>query len=206
LDPWQKGLERVRQKIKQIGVRNISLVNGVAEKMPFQNETFHLIISNNGLNNVQNLQKTLNECARVAKKNAQLVFTYNTDKTFLEFYQLFRKTLIAYRLKSCLKQLDKHIYSKRKPLNEFKNALYKSGFRVAKIYESSFNYKFVDGTSMFNHFMINASFLPAWMEIVPKDRLAEVFSDLEKRINSIALRKGLFKMSVPFYTIDCRKE
>ena len=205
LDPWKAGQER--QIKKEITCsKNIELVEGVAEAMPFDAACFDLIISNNGLNNVQNLQKSLLECGRVAKKGAQLVFTYNTDKTFHEFYTILRRTLQAYKLKTCLKKLDEHIYSKRKPLAEYRTALIKAGFRVMRVYHDSFAYRFNDGTSILNHFSMNMSFLSAWKYIVPENRRIEVFSNVEERINKSVEQTKSFSMSVPFVTVNCRKK
>ena len=206
LDPWKAGRERTKLKKEITGNKNIDLVEGVAEAMPFDDASFDLIISNNGLNNVQDLQKSLLECGRVAKKRAQLVFTYNTDKTFHEFYSLFQQTLQAIRLKTCLTKLDEHIYSKRKPLAEYRTALIKAGFQVLKVHRDSFAYRFNDGTSMLNHFSMNMSFLSAWKEIVPENLRVEVFSAVEERINKSAERTKGFSMSVPFVTVNCRKK
>jgi arsenite methyltransferase len=206
LDPWKAGRERTKLKKEITCSKNIDLVEGVAEAMPYNDASFDLIISNNGLNNVQDLQKSLLECGRVAKKGAQLIFTYNTDKTFHEFYTPFRQTLQAFRLKACLKKADEHIYSKRKPLAEYRAALVKAGFKIVKVYKGSFAYHFNDGTSMLNHFSINMSFLSAWKEIVPENRRVEVFSDVERQINKSAVRGKGFSMSVPFITVDCQKK
>jgi ubiquinone/menaquinone biosynthesis C-methylase UbiE len=204
LDPWKPGLERAKLKKIITGCRNIELVHGAAEAMPFENASFDLIISNNGLNNVHDLRKSLCECSRVAKKGAQLVFTYNTDRTFHEFYNLFRKSLRASKLNSCLKNVDRHIYSKRKPLTEYKATLVKSGFIVKKVYKNFFSYRFNDGTSMLNHFSIKLSFLPAWKEFIPEKQRVEVFSHVEERMNRSAEKTHGFTMSVPFVTIDCQ--
>jgi arsenite methyltransferase len=205
LDPWKTGLRRARQKIQTTGIRNVELVAGVAEAIPFKNSTFDLVISNNGLNNVSNLEKSLHECARVSKKEAQFVITYNTDRTFHEFYTHFRKSLRETGLKFCLPKVDQHIYSKRKPLTEYQEALTKSGFTIRKVYKDAFRYQFCDGTSMLNHFMMKLSFLPSWKEIVPAERRNEVFQKVEEKMNLQAAEEGVFIMSVPFATFDCRK-
>ena len=74
-------------------VQNVELIEGAAEHMPFENNFFDLLVSNNGLNNVQDLPKTLSECSRVSRPGAQFVFTFNTNKTFTEFYDVFREVL-----------------------------------------------------------------------------------------------------------------
>ena len=72
IDPWKAAIERTKFKLKYIGVQNVELVEGVAEQMPFENNFFDLIVSNNGLNNVQDLPKTLNECSRVSRPGSSI--------------------------------------------------------------------------------------------------------------------------------------
>ena len=80
IDPWEAARERTKFKLTYISVQNVELVKGVAEQMPFESDFFDLIVSNNGLNNVQDLPKTLSECSRVSRPGAQFVFTlYEPD-------------------------------------------------------------------------------------------------------------------------------
>jgi arsenite methyltransferase len=48
LDPWKSGTERTKLRIKVSGLTNVRLFEGVAEHMPFENDFFDLITSNNG--------------------------------------------------------------------------------------------------------------------------------------------------------------
>jgi ubiquinone/menaquinone biosynthesis C-methylase UbiE len=77
IDPWHAGMERARWKKEIMNVQNVELIRGLAEDMPFEDSFFDLLVSNNGINNVQSLSKTLTECSRVAKPEAQFVFTFN---------------------------------------------------------------------------------------------------------------------------------
>lgn len=205
LDPWSAGMERIALKCKYTETSNVELVQGVAEAMPFENDFFSLLVSNNGLNNVQDLPKVLSECNRVSRMNAQCVFTFNTDQTFVEFYDVFREVLREERLLECEKKIDAHIYSKRKPLAEFEDILDTSGFQILKIDEDKFSYHFSDGSSLFNHFTMKMAFLDPWKDIVPLNLQEDIFNRIEKKLNSIAEKKHGFSLTVPFMTIDCEK-
>ena len=206
LDPWKAGHKRTKDKIRFAGIKNVDLVVGDAERMPFKDESFDLIVSNNGLNNVSDLSKAIKECARVAKKGASFVFSYNTQQTFHEFYSLFRQSLRKWGLSNCLAKLEEHIYSKRRPLSEYKNELLAAGFKIQKIKKDVFVYRFTDGTAMLNHSFIKLAFLPAWQELVPKTKQKEVFEDVEQRMNSSAKKKNGFTMTVPFAIFDCIRQ
>jgi ubiquinone/menaquinone biosynthesis C-methylase UbiE len=205
IDPWKVGIERARLKLKYTGVRNVELVEGVAEAMPFEKDIFDLIVSNNGINNVQDMGKTFAECNRVARLGAQFVFTFNTEHTFVEFYDIFRKTLKENNVQEYETKIDAHIYSKRKPLPEIKSALLASGFRVNTLQEDEFSYHFSDGTSMLNHFSMKLAFMDAWKEIVPASLQAKIFRQVEDTMNLVAKRENGFSMKVPFVTIDSEK-
>ena len=117
LDPWLSALKRAQAKIKSI-----------AEKLPFKNNSFDLIVSNNGINNVQDIKQTLSECFRVSNPDVQFLMTMNLEDSMIEFYNVFEEILIENILIEEVRKMKDHIYSKRKrtgenigpfPLDEF---------------------------------------------------------------------------------------
>jgi arsenite methyltransferase len=205
LDPWKAAIEKCRQKIKTTGLSNIKLYEGVAEEMPFENDYFDLITSNNGLNNVQDLKRSLSECGRVAKTGAQFVFTYNTAKSFIEFYDVFRKVINKSGLGELNETIDDHIYSKRKPMELYKQELQYAGFEIESVVEDVFYYRFADGTSFLNHFFIKLAFLESWLEIVPERFRSVVFNDIENKLNNMSAESDGFKTQVTYYAVCCIK-
>ncbi len=93
LDPWEKANARVNKKIDKYGIINAEVIEGTAEDIPFEDEYFDLIISNNGTNNVDDLEKTYSECSRVAKSGAQFVMTVNLQDTMIEFYNMYETVI-----------------------------------------------------------------------------------------------------------------
>ncbi|MBN1399040.1 MAG: methyltransferase domain-containing protein [Bacteroidetes bacterium] len=203
IDPSIPAAKRTRLKLKYADVKNVELVEGAAEAMPFGDNYFDLIVSNNGLNNVQDLAKVLAECSRISRISAQMVFTFNTDATFKIFYDVFREVLRERGFKECELKIDAHIHSKRRPVPQVENLLSANGFKIRSIDKDEFSYHFTDGTSMLNHFFIKLAFMECWKEIVPGDIQADVFRSIEDRLNSMAEKEMGFEMRVPFVTIDC---
>jgi len=203
LDPWKAAIERTKFKIKYTDVQNVEIVEGVAERMPFENDFFDLIVSNNGLNNVQDLPKALSECNRVSRPGAQFVFTFNTNRTFAEFYEVFREVLRESGLNELRPKIDDHIYEKRRPVSEFVNLLEQSNFHVINIYEDEFDFKFSDSTAMLNHFSMKI-FLAAWKELVPVQFRENIFQKIEHKLNLLSEQRQGFNMNVPFVAIDCQ--
>jgi ubiquinone/menaquinone biosynthesis C-methylase UbiE len=205
VDPWHAGMERARWKTEVAEIQNIELVRGIAEALPFEDSFFDLIVSNNGINNVQDLPKTLAECSRVAKNGAQFVFTFNLEESFIEFYDVYRNVLRTLGLQEYEKNIDAHISHKRPPLAKIKQAAQESGFRVLNVHTDRFDYRFADGTALLNHFFVKLAFLPSWKEIVPPEKAGEVFRSIEDFINRAADSGNGFSMRVPFATVDCEK-
>jgi len=213
LDPWKAAADRAREKIRVFGIKNVeilqppvetqniaSLQNHIIPQLPDQ--SIDLVVSNNGLNNVDDLDNALSECARVLKPGGQLIFTMNLNGTMMEFYEVMRKVLSSHRLISAVESMEKHIYRKRKPLDEVADLLLKNGFSVHSNDQDRFSYTFTDGTTMFNHFFIRIAFLDSWKKVVPMDKQEVIFNEIEDKINEIAAKEGFFRLSIPFVVID----
>ena len=206
IDPWEKAIERTLFKIKKYEINNVEIIKGVAEELPFEDSFFDLIVSNNGINNVQNMELALSECARVSKPNAQFVITLNLEETMKEFYQVFEKVLKNNNLNIEIVKMKEQIYSKRKPLSEMKELITSIGFRIINIQHDKFYLRFVDGLTMFNHSLIKYWFLDGWKSILDGVHLEKIFNEVETELNDIAKEKGEILLTVPFVTIDCRKD
>lgn len=205
IDPWKAAIERTQTKINILGLTNIELIEGVAENIPLPDNSVDLIVSNNGINNVQNLEKVMNECKRVSKKSAQFVVTVNLDKTMIEFYDELEKVLIEEGLNEYVSRLKKHIYEKRRPLDELTKLFENNGFKIKKVIHDSFKYRYLNTTIMFNHFLIRLAFLDSWLDLVPADKVDKIFNQIENRLNLKAQEYGEMVLTIPFVVIDAEK-
>ncbi len=205
IDPWEAACDRARKKLDIYGIQNVEIINGVAEDIPLKEASIDLITSNNGINNVSNLPKTLSECARVLKPGGQFIQTINLNTSMMEFYHILEEVLKVYKLDSFLPGIKNHIYDKRKPLHEFLDYLKTSGFEVTTILNKQFEYTFADGTALFNHYFIRLAFLDSWKALVPEKMQVEIFQKIEDIMNHEAQEKGCFKLRIPFVLIDSKK-
>ena len=206
IDPWKAAVKRAKKKSEAYGISNIELIEGEAEKIPIDNSVIDLIISNNGINNVADLNKTLSECSRILKQGGEFVQTVNLNSTMQEFYALFEQVLMEMDLKNCLEKMHEQIYSKRKPINEFTALIEQHGFTIVDVEEDSFDYKFVDGRALFNHYFMRLAFLDGWKSIVPEEKQTTVFEKVELLMNKQAKEQGFFKLSVPFVVISAKRD
>ena len=205
IDPWEAAVERIKTKVKIYGISNVEIITGVAEKIPLSDNSVDFIFSNNGLNNVNDLNAVLNECSRVSKIGSQLLFTFNTAKTMIEFYSVLEDVLLEKGITKEIGLMKNHIYKKRRPTDEYVGLLTDRGYKVNDLSKYEFEYSFAGGSAMFNHFLIKLAFIGSWKEIVPEERQKEVFEEVEKRLNEIAENEGVFKLSVPYILMDCEK-
>ena len=205
IDPYEKALDRVRLKIKTMGITNTKLFAGKAENMPFEDRFFNLIVSNNGLNNVEDQRKVLSECFRVCRPDAQMVLTMNLPETMIEFYSVYEETLNEFGLSGEISNLKEHIAGKRQPISATSVLLHEAGFEINEVSQKEFNYRFADGTAMLNYYLIKLAFLEPWKSVIRKEDIERVFSFIEIKLNDIAGLKGELRLKIPFVSFDCRK-
>jgi hypothetical protein len=101
--------------------------------------------------------------------------------------------------------MKEHIYKKRRPVEEYVKLLNENGYVINEIYYDEFDYKFVDGSTMLNHFLITLSFLESWKVFVAKEKQEEIFEEVEARLNELARINGFLNLTIPFVLIDCQK-
>jgi len=205
IDPWKETFKRVNQKIYYYGIRNIKLIEGVAESISLEDNFVDLITSNNGINNVSDIDKALSECSRVIKSGGQFVQTMNLDKTMIEFYNQLENVLSEMKLYKEIEMMYKHIKQKRPPLHDFLGLMQKHNFIVNNVIEDEFCYKFANATAMFNHYFIRLAFMDSWIKLLPPDKVEIIFDAIETRMNEIASELGGIKLTIPFVMINAVK-
>lgn len=205
VDPWQNALKRAQAKIYKYEITNTLVTKSLAENLPFKNNSFDLIVSNNGINNVQDINQTLSECFRVSNPGAQLLITMNLEESMIEFYNVLKETLIENNLNEEVEKIKAHIYSKRRPLGEMKSLIEDSGFNIKNIIEDNFNLRFLNALAMFNHPLIKYWFLGSWKEILKPENLENIFQQVEIKLDKIAQRNSESRLSIPYVLIDCKR-
>jgi len=205
LDPWRAGTDRLLLKMAQYGVTNAGVVTGVAERMPFQDESFHLVTSNNGLNNVADRSAAWREAFRVARPAAQVVVTENLPDTMIELYDVYERVLEEAGLSDRIAAMREQICDKRRPLDETRERIAACGFEIESIVTRSFALRYLDGTALLGHFLIRLGFIEGFKSILDEEHRAPVFDLLETRLDERAAQLGQLELTVPFACLDCRK-
>ncbi len=205
VDPWERGIQHAREKAAALGLSAVSFVQCGAEDMPFPDGYFDVVVSNNGLNNVADERKVLQECARTARRGAQLLCTMNLPETMQTFYAVLKLTLRQAGLESHQERVKEHVYARRKPLEFWRQLLLGTGWFIVHEDTSQFTMRFLNGTALFHHTFVRAAFLEGWLDLVPEQLREDVFRRLEENLNKRAAREGSLPMEVPFVCFDCRR-
>jgi len=206
LDPSADSMEMIQTKKEANQIENARIIKGFAEEIPFPDEFFNLIVSNNGINNVADQHKAFSECYRVSDHNAQMVFTVNLPNTMVEFYEIYKAILSEMRLTAEIDKMVQHIHDKRKPVDELKEMVLLSGFTLHSISIDGFKIRVLDGTTFLNHHFIRNAFMDPWKSILSEKMIEKVFNRMEEKLNAIAGENTGLTFSVPYACFDCRKK
>ena len=205
IDPWKEAVGRAKEKIDCYGITNIKIIGSEAESVSLGDESVDLITSNNGINNVADIDKALSECARIMKPGGQFVQTMNLDQSMFEFYRQMETVLEEMGMFQEIEKMHEHIANKRPSIGKMKISLKKQGFIIKDLEYDQFNYRFANGTAMLNYYFIRLAFMDSWKAILPEDKVNEVFDRIETRLNEYAERHCGVKLSIPFALINVTK-
>lgn len=206
IDPWKEAIKRVNKKIDYYGLTNVRIIEGFAESIPLDNDSVDLITSNNGINNVSDIDKVLSECSRIIKQGGQFIQTMNTDLSMLEFYGELGQVLLDLKMEKEIELMHEHISHKRPPIKKMITMIQKHGFAIKDLEHDQFNYRFANGTAMFNHYFIRLAFMDSWIKLLPNDKVEEIYNIIEMRLNEQSQVLGGIKLSIPFVMINAIKK
>jgi arsenite methyltransferase len=198
VDPWAAVLGRARAKCRAQDLAGVLLVRGVAERLPLRDGAFDLVVSNNGLNNVHDLEKALGECARVTRRGGRLAFTMNLPETMQRFYDVLEDTLAARGLGAVRPAVAAHIRAKRPPPEEVEAAVSGAGFEIDGRRLDRFALRFASAAALFSHWLIRIGFLEPWREIVPAGERDATFAEVARRLDAATRPGEGLRLDVPF--------
>lgn len=204
LDPWVNANKRATQKIENYGLTNVEIIESSAEHIPFDEQSIDLIVSNLGINNFEHPLAVFRECYRVIKPHGKLALTTNLNGHWKEFYTIFETTLKEHGQDDVVEKLRLH-QEHRGTVESIVQLFTDSGFAVPRHYEESFEMKFVDGSAFLNHYFVKLGWLSSWRDLIPPDKLTEIFSSLEENLNIYAVTNGGLTLTVPMAFIEGEK-
>ena len=179
---------------------NVTVHEGVATRMPFDDDTFDLIVSNLGVNNFDDRVGSMRECRRVAKLGATVALTTNLQGHMQEFYEVFDRVLQEDGDVEARRLLREHL-DHRATVTEVRQLLEEAGFSVRRVVENTSCMRFANATALFNHHFIKLGFLDAWRKVVP-GRETELFTRIRRALDEIATRAGELRLTIPMAYVE----
>jgi arsenite methyltransferase len=204
IDPWKNAIKRAKQKIENYDYKNVELIEASADKIPFDENSIDLIVSNLGINNFDKPKVVFKECSRVLKPKSKLAITSNINGHWKVLYQIFYATLQKLgkdKLIAVLKKDEEH----RGSIETVSKLFTDNGFKISRHFEESFEMKFVDGSSFLNHHFVKLGWLTTWMTLFPKEEWQEIFSALERNLNDYSTNNNGLILTVPMAYIEGEK-
>ena len=197
-------MSRLRRKVDLIGLDNIRLEQRAAETLDLPDGSVDLLVSNLGINNFKDVDAVLRSCFRVARPGARFFLTTNPVGHMAEFYEVYRATLVELGLEAHLPALDAQI-GHRGTIESVSDTLSRAGFDVVRADTSSFQMRFVDGSSFLRHHLIQLGFLPGWRSVLPEDVVDRTLEAVEQNLNTLAAESGELVVTIPIACIEARK-
>lgn len=204
LDVWTNANNRARQKTINYGLSNVEIIEGSAEKMPFDDNNFDLVVSNLGINNFDNPAVVFKQCNKILKPGGKLALTTNLNGHWKEFYNIFATTLKQTGkddLVIKLKAQEEH----RGTVESISELFTTNGFKVSRTYLDNFEMKFADGTAFLNHYFVKLGWLSSWIDLLPGEDITGLFTMLEENLNQHAQQCGGLTLTVPMAFIEGEK-
>jgi ubiquinone/menaquinone biosynthesis C-methylase UbiE len=205
IDTWNNANQRAKQKIIDYNYSNIEIIECSANKMPFENNSVDLIISNLGINNFDNPSDVFMECNRVLKPKGKLALTTNINGHWKEFYQVFYASLKQIGKSILIEKLE-HEEAHRGNIQSVSQLFIQSGFRISKTIEDSFVMKFVDGTAFLNHHFVKLGWLSSWTNLFSKEDLQDIFTVLQNNLNIYSQKNDGLNLTVPMLFMEGEKQ
>ena len=205
LDTWKNANERARQKIHNYKITNVEVLDGAAEKMPFDNDSIDLIVSNLGINNFENPKMAFKECWRVLKPGGKLALTTNLNGHWKVFYDIFEDTLRQIGKPELVVQLTEQQEHRGNKASVSK-LFTQHGFQVCRHFEEVYEMKFLDGSALLNHHFVKLGWLSSWRDFIPQEEWINVFTALEENLNIFSGKSGGLSLRVPMLFMEGEKK
>jgi ubiquinone/menaquinone biosynthesis C-methylase UbiE len=204
VDPWKAATTRLRKKLAGLGLGNVVVLEKSMEAANLAPGSVDVIVSNLGVNNFDDVDTVMRLLFVAAKPGAGVFLTTNLMGHMAEFYEVFRATLIEVGLNEVLDALETHVRH-RGTVESLEGMFRAAGFETMDVETTSFRMRFADGSALLRHHFIRMGFVPAWVSLVPAERVEDTFGVLERNLNRVAAERGELALTIPVACVEARR-
>lgn len=185
LEPIGTLLDVAREKAGSLSGKRIYFrTEAVSSELGFADEVYDLVVSNLGLLEVGDPQRTLQEFARVTRTDGQVIVTLPMAGSFAEFFDIYREVLIRNDLNSVLAKLEQHIARSPEP-EDAARWLEHAGLERVEVDVTQFRLLFRSSREFFFAPVIEYGPLGAWKDIAGKGpEMQDVFWQIKEAIDA----------------------
>lgn len=204
VDLWDEALDAARERLSTYDINNVELISADASDLPFSDASFDQIVSNLGVNNFSEPAAAIRECFRVLAPRGSIAITTNTVGHMSLVYDTLREILEEHGTDADVAAIDTE-EAHRGTRESHCALLEEAGFEVTRVVEDEFELRYLDGSSLLRHFLTRVGFLAGWREAVRQELRAQVFSELEQRLNEAAQGPGELRCRVPMLLLEAQR-
>lgn len=170
-------------------------------KLAFADDVYDLVVSNAGLNLIDNPALAIREFSRVVKPGGQIIVTVPLAGTWREFYDIYREVLIKHDQNDTLERLEKHIAIIPEP-EEVASWFEDAGLEKVEVEAMEYSLLFKSSREFFFAPVIEFGPLPDWKEIAGKGQvMQETFWHIKEtidayfgdRVFAVTIKAGCFR-------------
>ncbi len=208
LDAWDLAVERARRKADVRGAAHVHVTHGDAARMPYDDASFDLIVSNVGLNNFSEPARVMAECRRVCRPGGRLALTTNLVGHMRELYDAFAETLEAVGHADRVERLREQEAHRATP-DGLRALLADGDFEVTALRTEEFELRYADGAALLRAYLTRVGFLDGWLSVLDGTEPAgeaAVLADLEARLDRRARGDvGGLRLRIPAAYVEGRR-
>ncbi len=187
IDAASAMLDVARKKVAEIegASRKVFFRTESAEpKLSFADDVYDLVVSNLGLEDMDDQAGALRDFARVTAPGGEVRCTLPLDGTFQEFFDIYREVLIKHDKHDALDRLND--YLRRYPtVEQCEEWMQAAGFRPYRIDVAEFSMLFKSSREFFFAPVIEYGPLPEWKAIAGKGQeMQDVFWYIKEAIDA----------------------
>ena len=205
IDLWEEAIRRTKEKINQLEIDNIEIIEENAAKISLDDHIADLIVSNLGVNNFEEKEAVYSEIYRVLKKGGHFALTTNPKGTFQELFDVFHALFEMMGLKEEQDQLANYI-EHRSTEASIIGEVERHGLKLMKRESDTTRLRFVDAEAILNHALIRIGFRAYWENMISLENRVQVFKQLTATINDIIVQKGEFTLTIPMLYLEFKKD
>jgi ubiquinone/menaquinone biosynthesis C-methylase UbiE len=185
IDPSPDRVEIAQAKAQVKKVGDVSFHRGIATELPFEDDSFDLVIGDATMMPANDAEEVLAEMVRVATPDGMVILKLTTHGSFDEFFSLYWEALLQEELVDEVWRDLEGLINERKTVSDIEQMAERAGLREINRFSSKEEFFFETGREFIDSPLIRDNFLAQWLEIVPEERREQV----EERIVEIIERE-----------------